>query len=135
MADNKVLVMLNEEITDQLNAIAKEDLSTDEMAKRVENVAKLHELRMDELKLEADIEDKSEKRDLDVKKNLDERLEKDADLKERRKDRIWKAAIALLGGAVSYVSFRQGMKFEETGTFASTTVKSVAGNIFRKLSK
>lgn len=135
MADNKVLVMLNEEITDQLNAIAKEDLSTDEMAERVENVAKLHELRMDELKLEADIEDKSEKRDLDVKKNLDERLEKDADLKERRKDRIWKAVIALLGSAATYVTWKQALKFEETGTFAATTVKGFVSNISRKLSK
>ena len=96
-----------------------------------ENLATLYKLRVDETKTALDFEEKSENRknDDEFKKNQ---------LAEQVKDRYFKLGIAaaeLVLPLMFYaVWMRRGFKFEENGTYTSTTFRGLF-NCFRPTKK
>lgn len=133
MAEDKVLIMLNEEIADQLTAIGKEELDTKDMAERIKNVTELYKLRIEEMKLAADIEDKAAKRSIDVENNIRSSLYKDEELKGQKKDRRIKVVLAVGQGVLYVGAFLVGLNFEKTGSFSSKMMTNLIGKF--RLSK
>ena len=129
MAEDKVLIMLNEEIADQLTAIGKEELNAKDMADRVKNVTELYKLRIEEMKIAADAEDKAAKREIEIENNLRNSLYKDEELKQCKKDRRVKVGLAVGQGVLYGTAFLIGLNFEKTGTFTSKMFTNLIGKI------
>lgn len=148
--------LLNEEIAAEIQAISSLDSGSEEKSKAIEDLAKLYRLRIEETKSELDAEDKRSRRTLEseasvrenkIKKSqLDEQIKADvqdeqykrSQLDEQVKDRYFRLGIAaaeLLIPLMFYgIWMRKGFKFEETGTYTSTTFRGLF-NRFRPTKK
>lgn len=155
MSEN-IKELLNEEIAAEIQAISSLDSGSEEKSKAIEDLAKLYRLRIEETKSELDAEDKRSRRTLESEANvreneikksqLDEQIEADvqdeqykrSQLDEQVKDRYFKLGIAaaeLLIPIMFYgIWMRKGFKFEETGTYTSTTFRGLF-NRFRPTKK
>ena len=147
---------LNEEIAAEIQAISSLNSGSEEKSKAIEDLAKLYRLRIEETKSELDAEDKRSRRTLESEANvrqneikksqLDEQIKADvqdeqykrSQLDEQVKDRYFKLGIAaaeLLIPLMFYgIWMRKGFKFEETGTYTSTTFRGLF-NRFRPTKK
>lgn len=109
---------LSEEIEKCIEDLTNLQLGSDEYDKAVKNLATLHELKMDEIKITND--SKIREREMTLKS-----LESN----ERLKDRYIRLGVDVAGivlPLVFYASWmRKGFKFEETGTFTSTTFRGL----------
>lgn len=148
--------LLNGEIAAEIQAISSLDSGSEEKSKAIEDLAKLYRLRIEETKSELDAEDKRSRRTLEseasvreneIKKSqLDEQIKADvqdeqykrSQLDEQVKDRYFRLGIAaaeLLIPLMFYgIWMRKGFKFEETGTYTSTTFRGLF-NRFRPTKK
>ena len=155
MSEN-IKELLNEEIAAEIQAISSLDSGSEEKSKAIEDLAKLYRLRIEETKSELDAEDKRSRRTLESEANvreneikksqLDEQIKADvqdeqykrSQLDEQVKDRYFKLGIAaaeLLIPIMFYgIWMRKGFKFEETGTYTSTTFRGLF-NRFRPSKK
>lgn len=139
--------LLEEEIKSEIEYLNELDPGSDEHSKAVESIAKLYKLKMEETKTNLEFEDKSERRiaekeqlNLDYKfkekqydnevliREQDDKLKR-SQLGEQVKDRYFKLGIEIAGIVLPlmfYASWmRKGFKFEETGTFTSTTFRGL----------
>ena len=148
--------LLNEEIAAEIQAITSLDSGSEEKSKAIEDLVKLYRLRIEETKSELDAEDKRSRRTLESEANvreneikksqLDEQIKADvqdeqykrSQLDEQVKDRYFRLGIAaaeLLIPLMFYgIWMRKGFKFEETGTYTSTTFRGLF-NRFRPTKK
>lgn len=155
MSEN-IKELLNEEIAAEIQAISSLDSGSEEKSKAIEDLAKLYRLRIEETKSELDAEDRRSRRTLESEANvreneikksqLDEQIKADvqdeqykrSQLDEQVKDRYFKLGIAaaeLLIPIMFYgIWMRKGFKFEETGTYTSTTFRGLF-NRFRPTKK
>lgn len=155
MSEN-IKELLNEEIAAEIQAISSLNSGSEEKSKAIEDLAKLYRLRIEETKSELDAEDKRSRRTLESEANvreneikksqLDEQIKSDvqdeqykrSQLDEQVKDRYFKLGIAaaeLLIPLMFYgIWMRKGFKFEETGTYTSTTFRGLF-NRFRPTKK
>ena len=155
MSEN-IKELLNEGIAAEIQAISSLDSGSEEKSKAIEDLAKLYRLRIEETKSELDAEDKRSRRTLESEANvreneikksqLDEQIKADvqdeqykrSQLDEQVKDRYFKLGIAaaeLLIPIMFYgIWMRKGFKFEETGTYTSTTFRGLF-NRFRPTKK
>ena len=155
MSEN-IKELLNEEIAAEIQAISSLDSGSEEKSTAIEDLAKLYRLRIEETKSELDAEDKRSRRTLESEANvreneikksqLDEQIKADvqdeqykrSQLDEQVKDRYFKLGIAaaeLLIPIMFYgIWMRKGFKFEETGTYTSTTFRGLF-NRFRPTKK
>ena len=155
MSEN-IKELLNEEIAAEIQAISSLNSGSEEKSKAIEDLAKLYRLRIAETKSELDAEDKRSRRTLESEANvreneikksqLDEQIKADvqdeqykrSQLDEQVKDRYFKLGIAaaeLLIPLMFYgIWMRKGFKFEETGTYTSTTFRGLF-NRFRPTKK
>jgi hypothetical protein len=155
MSEN-IKELLNEEIAAEIQAISSLNSGSEEKSKAIEDLAKLYRLRIEETKSELDAEDKRSRRTLESEANvreneikksqLDEQINADvqdeqykrSQLDEQVKDRYFKLGIAaaeLLIPLMFYgIWMRKGFKFEETGTYTSTTFRGLF-NRFRPTKK
>ena len=123
--------LLDEEIKAEIEALSSLSFGRKEHLTATENLATLYKLRVDETKTALDFEEKSENRknDDEFKKNQ---------LAEQVKDRYFKLGIAaaeLVLPLMFYaVWMRRGFKFEENGTYTSTTFRGLF-NRFRPTKK
>ena len=154
MSEN-IKELLNEEIAAEIQAISSLNSGSEEKS-AIEDLAKLYRLRIEETKSELDAEDKRSRRTLESEANvreneikksqLDEQIKADvqdeqykrSQLDEQVKDRYFKLGIAaaeLLIPLMFYgIWMRKGFKFEETGTYTSTTFRGLF-NRFRPTKK
>ena len=116
MAEIKKL--LDDAIETEINNLNSAS-DTDEKSEVIKNLAALHKLRIEEIKTETEIEEKSERRAMDKAFQLD----------ENTLDRYVKVGIAaaeLVLPLMFYgVWMSRGLRFEETGTFTSQTFKNL----------
>lgn len=118
---------------------------TDEKSKAIQNLATLHKLRIEEIKAETEAEEKRERRVMDSEQRKAELDGKEADrdreetfqkrqARDQMVDRCVRAGVAvgeLVLPLVFYgIWMNKGFKFEETGSFTSTTFKNLL-NRFR----
>lgn len=129
--DNKIKSMLDEAIETELKGLSAMD-SKDGKSDKIDDLTQLYKMRIEEIKLENDLEEKRARREMEEKQiencKNEERAKSDQ-FKEEIKTRYIKMAIESAGiilPMIFYASWmRKGFKFEETGTFTSTTFKGL----------
>lgn len=129
--DEEIRKLLEEEIKREIRDLSTLEPGSKEKSTAIEDLAKLYRLRIEETRNEWDFNEKYESRDSDMqfKKNQ---------LEEQVKDRYFRLGVEAAGIILPLIFYgiwmRKGFKFEETGTFTSTTFRSLF-NRFRPTKK
>lgn len=130
---------MNEEIRDLLGEVIKTEIrklstleaGSKEKSTAIEDLAKLHKLRIEETRNEWDFNEKYNAHESD-------KQFKKAQLEEQVKDRYFRLGVEAAGIILPLIFYgiwmRKGFKFEETGTFTSTTFRGLF-NRFRPTKK
>ena len=139
--------LLSEEIKTQIQDLSKLDPGSAEKSKAVDDLATLYKLKIDETKMELDFDEKQARRKMDKENRLkddalkeqqlqdensvrerDELIRKEQ-LAEQVKDRYIRLGIAAAEIILPLMFYskwmKKGFKFEETGTFTSTTFRGL----------
>lgn len=136
---------LTDEILNQFDNLAQLSPGSKEQQTAVENVTKLYRLGLEDARADTDYDEKMYRREADEQREHDE-LEKQAreeefkrnQLSEQAKDRYLRLGIEVAGIVLPlmfYASWmKKGFKFEETGTYTSTTFRGLF-NRFRPTRK
>ena len=130
--DEEIKDLLDEEIKSQINTISGMDVDDENYSKAVDSLVKLHKLRIEETKTITDLEDRTYKRENDEKTcKLSEEIRQEQ-LLEQKKERYIRIGLDVAGLLVPIMFYsawmRKGFKFEETGTFTSTTFRGLFGH-------
>ena len=143
--DEQIRQALADEILSQLNNLSTLDPGSKEQQTAVENVTKLYRLGLEDVKADTDYDEKLYRRDVDAQheqEELDrqareEQFKKDQ-LAEQTKDRYFKLGVEVAGIVLPLIFYatwmKRGFKFEETGTYTSTTFRGLF-NRFRPTKK
>ena len=128
MADN-ISEQLDDVIEKRLKEFDYYDLDSENTKQAVEAIEKLYKLKIEERKVEGELYEKQKTRE-------NEEDVKNKELREKRIDRWVNGAITVASTAASLVFYgiwmNKGFKFEETGSFTSTTFKGLF-NRFRPM--
>lgn len=120
--DEEIRKLLEEEIKAEIRDLSTLEPGSKEKSTAIEDLAKLYKLRIEETKNEWDFTEKYESRNSDIqfKKNQ---------LEEQVKDRYFKFGVevaSIILPLIFYAAWmKRGFKFEETGTYTSTTFRSL----------
>ena len=120
--DEEIRRLLGEEIKTEIQKLSSLESGSKEKSTAIEDLATLYRLRIEETKNELDFDEKYDSRASDqlLKKEL---------MNEQVKDRYFRlgveAASILLPMMFYAVWMRRGFKFEETGTYTSTTFRGL----------
>lgn len=118
----KIRDLLEEEIRNEIENLSSLEAGSEQHSTAVENLAKLYRLKLDEAKIEIDGNDKLENRENDTEF-------KRIQISEGVKDRYVRIGIAtaeLVLPLMFYaVWMKRGFKFEENGTFTSSTFRGL----------
>ncbi len=139
--------LLSEEIKTQIQDLSKLNPGSAEKSKAVDDLATLYKLKIDETKMELDFDEKQARREIDKENRLKDDAIKEQQLKDEnsvrerdeliRKERLAEqvkdryiglgiAAAEIILPLIFYSKWmKKGFKFEETGTFTSTTFRGL----------
>ncbi len=139
--------LLSEEIKTQIQDLSKLNPGSAEKSKAVDDLATLYKLKIDETKMELDFDEKQARRKMDKENRLKDDAIKEQQLKdensvrerdelirkeqlaEQVKDRYIRLGIAAAEIILPLIFYskwmKKGFKFEETGTFTSTTFRGL----------
>lgn len=143
--DNEIRDLLGEEIKAQIDDLYSLEAGSREKSRAINDLATLYKLKIEEDKNKLDFEEKKEKRLIENDRLIeevncheqDEKL-KQEQLSEQIKERYFKLGIAtaeIVLPLIFYASWmKKGFKFEETGTYTSTTFRGLF-NRFRPTRK
>lgn len=140
--DEEIKKLLEEEIKTEIKDLSRLAIGSDEKSDAIEGLAKLYKLIIEETKIELDSIDKYESRNSDEQlkreqlseqikaRDIEEKIKREQ-LNEQVKDRYFKLAVdagICIGTLIFYSSWmKKGFKFEETGTYTSTTFRGLFG--------
>lgn len=120
--DKEIDELLDEEIRNEIERLSYFESGSEEKLKAIKGIAELYKLKIDEYRASAEAIDKEERR-------KSEDSLKSVELDDNKKDRLIKMCLAgaeLVLPLIFYaVWMRRGLKFEETGTFTSTTFRGL----------
>lgn len=139
--------LLSEEIKTQIRELSELSPGSAEKSKAVDNLATLYKLKIEETKTELEFDEKQARRKMDMENRLkddalkeqqlkdensvrerDELIRKEQ-MKEQVKDRYIRLGIAAAEIILPLIFYskwmKKGFKFEETGTFTSTTFRGL----------
>jgi len=120
--DEEIRKLLEEEIKREIRDLSTLEPGSKEKSTAIEDLAKLYRLRIEETRNEWDFNEKYESRDSDIqfKKNQ---------LEEQVKDRYFRLGVEAAGIILPLIFYavwmKRGFKFEETGTYTSTTFRGL----------
>lgn len=139
--------LLSEEIKSEIQDLSELSPGSEEKSRAVVNLATLYKLKIEETKMELDFDEKEKRRKMDEENNLKDVAMKEQQLKdetfirerddlikkeqmtEQVKDRYIKLGIAAAEIILPLIFYskwmKRGFKFEETGTFTSTTFRGL----------
>lgn len=139
--------LLSEEIKTQIQDLSKLNPGSAEKSKAVDDLVTLYKLKIDETKMELDFDEKQARRKMDKENRLKDDAIKEQQLKdensvrerdelirkeqlvEQVKDRYIRLGIAAAEIILPLIFYskwmKKGFKFEETGTFTSTTFRGL----------
>lgn len=143
--DEEIRKALANEILSEFEDLKNLEAGSKEQQMAVENVTKLYRLGLEESKSDTDwdeicnrrtVETKREQNELD-KQEREEQFKKDQ-LEEQKKDRYFRLGVEAAGIILPMMFYavwmKRGFKFEETGTYTSTTFRGLF-NRFRPTRK
>ena len=126
---DEIRELLNEEIKSEIEGLSNLEVGTKEKAEAIDNLAALYKLRIDETKNEMELDEKLLRRIDDKEQCERDELVKAKEIEEQVKDRRIGRVIEVAGIVVPMVFYavwmKKGFKFEETGTFTSTTFRGL----------
>ena len=147
MKKEQLKELLSEEIKTQIQDLSELDPGSAEKSKAVDNLATLYKLKIEETRMELDFDEKQARRKMDKENRLkddalkEQRLQDENSVRERdeliRKEqlaeqvkdryiRLGIAAAEIILPLMFYSKWmKKGFKFEETGTFTSTTFRGL----------
>lgn len=138
--------LLDEQIKSEISGLSSLTTGSDEKSKAVNDLTKLYQARIDEIKAETALLEHRDRHELERDKHYlesqlsdEERRLKEAEYKSRNLDR-WlgfgiQAGLAVLS-IVSYdIWHRRGLKFEETGTITSPQTRNLISSMLPKFKK
>lgn len=138
MEERDIEELLGEIIVAEIEAISELEPGSQEKSAAIDDLTKLYKLRIEENKSVWDADEKYHNRVMEEKSKAQDDEIKRQQISENVKDRYFRVAIAgaeLLVPLMFYgIWMRKGFKFEETGTFTSTTFKGLL-NRFRPTKK
>ena len=120
---------LEKEILKEIQDLSALESGSKEMDSAIENLATLYKLNIEEVKIEHEAMEKAFDRG-----SADETSARDIKLRQQMlnesiKDRYFKLGLDVAGLIVPIIFYgiwlRRGLKFEETGTFTSTTFRGL----------
>ena len=120
--DEEIRDLLGEVIKTEIRNLSTLEPGSKEKSIAIEDLAKLYRLRIEETRNEWDFNEKYESRDSDMqfKKNQ---------LEEQVKDRYFRLGVEAAGIILPLIFYavwmKRGFKFEETGTYTSTTFRNL----------
>jgi hypothetical protein len=120
--DEEIRNLLGEEIKAEIRDLSTLEPGSKEKSTAIEDLAKLYKLRIEETKNEWDFNEKYESRDSDIQFKKDQ-------LEEQVKDRYFRFGVEAAGIILPLIFYaiwmKRGFKFEETGTYTSTTFRGL----------
>ncbi len=120
--DEEIRKLLEEEIKAEIRDLSTLEPGSKEKSTAIEDLAKLYKLRIEETKNEWDFTEKYESRNSDIQFKKDQ-------LEEQVKDRYFKFGVevaSIILPLIFYAAWmKRGFRFEETGTYTSTTFRSL----------
>lgn len=137
--------LLNDAIVRLISNLSSMEEGSKEKTAAINNLSTLYELRIAENKNDNELKEKQEERELEKKRlneeilsHSQEELLKKEQLSEQVKDRYFKLGIAAAELVIPLIFYGvwmyKGFKFEESGTFTSTTFRGLF-NRFRPSKK
>ena len=120
--DEEIRKLLEEEIKAEIRDLSTLEPGSKEKSTAIEDLAKLYKLRIEETKNEWDFNEKYESRDSDIQFKKDQ-------LEEQVEDRYFRFGVEAAGIILPLIFYaiwmKRGFKFEETGTYTSTTFRGL----------
>ncbi|GHU53206.1 hypothetical protein FACS1894132_04730 [Clostridia bacterium] len=140
--NDEIKNLLGEEIAAEIQDLANIQTGSKEKSAAIEDLAKLYKLRIEETKLDWDFGEKFDRRTME-NEHYEKQLKHDAavreseeqiakkQLSEQAKERYFRLGAEAAGIILPLVFYaiwmKKGFKFEETGTFTSTTFRGLFG--------
>ena len=120
--DEEIRKLLEEEIKTEIRDLSTLEPGSKEKSTAIEDLAKLYRLRIEETRNEWDFDEKYESRNSDIQFKKDQ-------LEEQVKDRYFRFGVevaSIILPLIFYAAWmKRGFKFEETGTYTSTTFRGL----------
>ena len=120
--DEEIKKLLEEEIKTEIRDLSTLEAGSKEKSTAIEDLAKLYRLRIEETRNEWDFNEKYESRDSDIQFKKDQ-------LEEQVKDRYFRLGVeaaSIILPLIFYAAWmKRGFRFEETGTYTSTTFRGL----------
>ena len=114
--------LLGEEIKTEIRNLSTLEAGSKEKSTAIEDLAKLYRLRIEETRNELDFNEKYESRNSDIQFKKDQ-------LEEQVKDRYFRLGVeaaSIILPLIFYAAWmKRGFRFEETGTYTSTTFRGL----------
>lgn len=138
MDENSIKDLLSEEIAEEIQALSTLEAGSKEKSTAIEDLTKLYKLRIEENKSEWEADEKYNRRVMEDKANMRDDELKQVQIAEQVKDRYFRLGIAAAELMIPLMFYgiwmKKGFKFEETGTYTSTTFRGLF-NRFRPTKK
>lgn len=138
MDENSIKDLLSEEIAEEIQALSTLEAGSKEKSTAIEDLTKLYKLRIEENKSEWEADEKYNRRVMEDKANTRDDELKQVQIAEQVKDRYFRLGIAAAELMIPLMFYgiwmKKGFKFEETGTYTSTTFRGLF-NRFRPTKK
>ena len=138
MEEVNIRDLLNEEIGKEIQALSSLDSGSKEKSTAIDDLTKLYKLRIEESKNYWEYDEKYNRRVMEDEASAREEEMKRTQLSEQIKDRYFKLGIAAAELMIPLMFYgiwmKRGFKFEETGTYTSTTFRGLF-NRFRPTKK
>ncbi len=115
---DEIREMLDRQIDTEISNLTTMESGSEEKSKAIDDLAKLYKLRIEETRSEYDFE-----------KSCQEAQLKTEQLMDQDKDRYFRIGLEAVGIVIPLIFYgrwmNKGFKFEETGTFTSTTFRGL----------
>lgn len=138
MDENSIKELLSEEIAEEIQALSTLEAGSKEKSTAIEDLTKLYKLRIEENKSEWEADEKYNRRVMEDEANTRDDELKQIQITEQVKDRYFRLGIAAAELMIPLMFYgiwmKKGFKFEETGTYTSTTFRGLF-NRFRPTKK
>ena len=137
MEDN-IRDLLSGEISREIQALSSLNAGSKEKSTAIDDLAKLYKLRIEESKNDWEYDEKYNRRVMEEEAGTRDEEMKRTQLSEQIKDRYFRLGIAAAELMIPLMFYgiwmKRGFKFEETGTYTSTTFRGLF-NRFRPTRK
>lgn len=136
--DEEIRNLLSEAIKTEIEDLSSLEPGSKEKSQAIDNLATLYHLKIEESKADWDADEKYNRRIMEKNQQSVENAQKAEQLSEQVKDRYFKLGIAAAEIVLPLMFYaiwmKKGFKFEETGTYTSTTFRGLF-NRFRPTKK